>query len=138
LKKHWLVALVALGVGAACDQAPRPGDMGGAEAAAQQPAGEALATNGGATESGVLYVDVRTPEEFAAGHVTGAINIPHSEMAHRYPELEQYGDKDLLLYCRSGRRSGIATRILEDVGFGNVRDVGGLSGLEAQGIPTTR
>lgn len=138
MKKHWMVALLALGVGAACEQAPRPGGIGGADAAAQQPAAEALGTNGGAAESGVLYVDVRTPEEFAQGHVTGAINIPHSEMAQRYPELEQYGDKELLLYCRSGRRSGIATRILEDVGFDNVRNVGSLSSLQAQGIPTTR
>lgn len=137
MKKHWLVAMMALGVAAACEQAPRWGDAGGAEVATQA-AGEALGTNGGAMESSVVYVDVRTPEEFAAGHVTGAINIPHSEMAQRYPELEQYGDKELLLYCRSGRRSGIATRILEDVGFDNVRNVGGLSGLQAQGIPTTR
>lgn len=138
MKKHWVILLLALGAGAACEQAPRSANMGGAAAAAQEPVGGTLETNGGVAESNVVYLDVRTPEEYAAGHVVGAINIPHSEMAQRYPELEQYEGKELLLYCRSGRRSGIATRILEDVGFHNVRNVGALSGLQAQGIPTTQ
>jgi len=85
----------------------------------------------------VVYVDVRTPEEFAAGHVEGAINIPHTEMRERHGELEAFADQQLVLYCRSGRRSGIAQEILEEEGFTNLVNAGGLADLKARGVPTT-
>jgi len=138
LRTHWLIALLALGVGVACDGAPGADAGQEAPAVAEQTTAEVAGTNGDEASSSVVYVDVRTPEEYAAGHVEGAINIPHTEMAQRYDELEQYDEKELVLYCRSGRRSGIALGILEDVGFDNVTNAGGLSDLQARGVPTTR
>lgn len=142
--RHWLIALMALGVGTACTEAPQQ-EM---EQAPAEQVAEPMGTNGeGAAvmesdgdvaESNVVYVDVRTPEEYAAGHVEGAILIPHTEMAQRYTELEQYRDREIVVYCRSGRRSGIAKGILEDEGFDNVTNGGGFSELQAEGVPTVR
>ena len=124
----WLVALLALGVGAACADTDRGATV------EDRPATEAAVT----ADSDVVYVDVRTREEWDAGHVEGAIHIPHTEMAERHDELEQYEDQTIVVYCRSGRRSGIAKRILEGEGFDNVINGGGLRDLRAEGVPTTR
>jgi phage shock protein E len=73
------------------------------------------------------WIDVRSIGEYESGHVDGAVNIPHTEIAERIGEVT--GDKDdvIYLYCRSGRRSGIAKSVLEDAGFTNVVNIGGLS-----------
>lgn len=65
--------------------------------------------------SGDLLVDVRTPEEFAAGHLPGALNLPLDELRGRLPELPQ--GKTLWLYCHVGQRGYLAQRILEQNGF---------------------
>jgi rhodanese-related sulfurtransferase len=75
---------------------------------------------------GVTVVDVRTAEEFAAGHVPGALHIPYDVMASRSPELGAKG-KPVLLYCRSGRRSGVAAAELARQGFTAVYDLRSLS-----------
>lgn len=99
-------------------------------------AGERPAEEGAAEE--VVYVDVRTPEEFAAGHVAGAINIPHTQMPERWRELERFRDDRLVVYCRSGRRSGIALDVLREAGFEHAENGGGLTDLARRGVPTTR
>lgn len=70
---------------------------------------------------GHILIDVREPDEFAAGHAKGAINIPLGDIAQG---LEQLGDvpknAELILYCRSGNRSGLATQILRQRGYTNV------------------
>jgi phage shock protein E len=86
----------------------------------------------------VVFVDVRQPDEIAAGHVTGAILIPHTELAERWSELEEHRDADIVLYCRTGRRSGIAEEILRQAGFENLHNGGGFRDLERRGVPTTR
>ena len=63
----------------------------------------------------VVVLDVRSPEEFAAGHVPGALNIPFDQVAQRFAEVPQ--DKDVVLYCRSGRRAGIAAEALAAQGY---------------------
>lgn len=82
-------------------------------------------------DQGALLLDVRTPGEFAAGHVEGAVNITHTEVADRLDEIRelQGGDahKPIVVYCRSGRRSGIAKQDLEEAGFDRVTNLGGLS-----------
>jgi len=87
---------------------PRPGVVDGATAAA-------LAA------SGATVVDVRTPAEFAAGHVPGAINVPFDEIARRARELGPPATP-LVVYCRSGRRSAIAVEALRGLGYGKVWD----------------
>lgn len=73
-------------------------------------------------DAGVKVVDVRTPGEFAAGHVPGAINIPFDQIDRRAAEI---GDAatPVLLYCRSGRRTAIATESLRRLGFDRIFDL---------------
>lgn len=65
----------------------------------------------------LVLLDVRTPAEFAEGHVPGAINIPHTEIASRIGELSDARDRDLVVYCRSGNRTEQALAALRKAGF---------------------
>jgi len=74
--------------------------------------------------AGAALLDVRTPEEFGAGHLDGAINISVDSLAARIAELPR--DRELVVYCRSGNRSARAASIL--VGAGRqVHDLGPMS-----------
>ena len=74
---------------------------------------------------------MRTPEEFAAGHVPGAINVPHDELQSRLGELAALRDKDVVVYCKSGRRSGLALEFLGQQGYTRLRHLDGdLQGWE--------
>jgi phage shock protein E len=77
-------------------------------------------------QSGARLVDVRTPGEFATGHIPGAINIPVQQLDARMAELEPK-DSAVVLYCRSGQRSGNAARALKRAGFELVHDLGPMS-----------
>ncbi|MDX1695342.1 MAG: rhodanese-like domain-containing protein [Ketobacteraceae bacterium] len=68
----------------------------------------------------VVVIDVRSPEEYAEGHVPGAINIPHNQMDEHQDTLSSLKGKELLLYCRSGRRAGMAESQLTEKGFENL------------------
>lgn len=80
----------------------------------------------------LVILDVRTPEEFAEGHLEGAIMIDFYEpdFADRLAELDP--NVPYLLYCRSGNRSGQTTTIMEGLGFTNVADIDGGIGAWAQ------
>lgn len=65
----------------------------------------------------LVVLDVRKPEEFAAGHVPGARNVSHDELPARLAELSSLKDKNVVLYCRSGRRTAIAEQTLRAAGF---------------------
>jgi phage shock protein E len=81
-------------------------------------------------QEGALLLDVRSGDEYAGGHVPGARNIPHDELEGRLEEVmaAQGGDKNkpIVVYCASGRRSGIAKNILVDAGFARVTNLGGV------------
>ncbi len=64
-----------------------------------------------------LVLDVRTVREFNQGHISGAINIPYSKLRGRLNEIIAYRDKQIVVYCRSGRRAGVAIAILRNSGF---------------------
>jgi len=66
-----------------------------------------------------LLLDVRTPPEFAAGHVPDAVNIPVDELRPRQGELPH--DREIAVYCQVGQRGYLATRILRQAGFGSLR-----------------
>ena len=68
-------------------------------------------------DPGVVVLDVRTAAEFAAGHVPGARNVSHDELAGRLGELNELRDKEVVLYCRSGRRTALAEDVLRKAGF---------------------
>lgn len=72
-------------------------------------------------EAGAIYVDVRNPPELQDGFAPFAVNIPLNELKHRMNELPK--DKDLLVYCRSGRRSELATNALMKAGFDRAYNV---------------
>jgi phage shock protein E len=78
---------------------------------------EALLARTAKHDASLVILDVRTPEEFAQGHVPGAINIPHDKLADRIAELTGAKDKDIVLYCHSGRRAGLAAETLKEKGF---------------------
>lgn len=74
---------------------------------------------------GAVLLDVRTREEFAGGHVRGAINIPVQELPTRLREVGPPGTK-VVVYCRSGGRSAAAAGMLRSAGL-EVEDVGPMS-----------
>jgi len=63
----------------------------------------------------LFVLDVRTPEEYAAGHVPGAVNVPYDQVASRLAQIPK--DKDVVLYCKSGRRAGLAADVLAANGY---------------------
>lgn len=79
--------------------------------------------------AGALVVDVRTPEEFAAGHLPNAINIPHEQVVTELTKRNIAKNSPMVLYCRSGRRSAIAIEALSAVGFNHLYNGGGYEQL---------
>jgi len=74
----------------------------------------------GRLESGdpaLLVLDVRSAAEFDQGHLPGAINIPHEVIGPRIAELGAPGERDIVVYCRSGRRSALVLAALREAGF---------------------
>ena len=89
-----------------------------------------------ATEPGTVVVDVRTPGEYAAGHVDGAVNIDveSADFATQIATLPK--DTTYAVYCRSGRRSALATDQMADAGFTTLVNLqGGVADLQAAGAP---
>lgn len=80
-----------------------------------------------------FLLDVRTPEEFASGHIHGAVNIPQDSLESRLSEVPT--DQPIVLYCRSGNRSATASQILARAGYASIYDLGGLNDWTAQGFP---
>lgn len=70
-----------------------------------------------AQDSSLIVLDVRTPAEFAAGHVPGAINIPYTYLPASISQLKDASDKDIVLYCETGVRAGRAATRLQQNGF---------------------
>jgi phage shock protein E len=75
-------------------------------------------------KNGVL-IDVRTPEEFASGHIEGAINISHDIIGNNIAEVVPDKSTPIYMYCRSGRRVGVAMEILSGLGYTNMYNLGG-------------
>ena len=77
-------------------------------------------------ESGYVILDVRRPDEYAAGHIPGAINVANETIGTA--EIPELPDKDqlILVYCRSGRRSKEASEKLVKLGYTNIVEFGGI------------
>lgn len=91
-----------------------------------------LAAAGTLAQARTVLIDVRTPAEYAAGHAPGAINIPHTEIGQRIGETQAAKDDEVIVYCRSGRRSGIAQKVLQGMGYSQVENYGGLDEARAR------
>ena len=76
-------------------------------------------------EKDYVIIDVRTIEEYSDGHIEGAVNIPLDDIN----DIVNLYDKDklIMIYCRSGNRSNKAANILDDLGYRNVYDFGGIN-----------
>ena len=79
-----------------------------------------------AQETGYIILDVRRPDEFAAGHIPNAINVPNESIGtDEIPELPNK-DQLIMVYCRSGRRSKEAAEKLVKLGYTNIVEFGGI------------
>ena len=112
--KRWLIALSAL-ILSSCSADPVP------NANINQ-----VVT---AITTGATVIDVRTAEEMAEGMLPNAVPIPHAEIVSGVAALELSADATLVLYCRSGRRSGLATAALQKAGYTRVINGGGYGDL---------
>ncbi len=82
-------------------------------------------------EEGATVIDVRSSWEFADGHVDGALNIPLEEIPGRVAEIQAL-KQPLVVYCRSGNRSGMAQGFLAQAGIQKVYNGGGLGDMSIQ------
>lgn len=132
-----LVAVMALLIG--CSGQPAPAQQAKPAAAAPAPAEintkitpqeyqEQFATSGAQHQ----LIDVRTPEEFASGHIAGAVNIPIQELPQRLSEVSM--DQPVVLYCRSGNRSAQAAQFLAQADYPQIYDLGGVIAWQQAGL----
>ena len=77
-------------------------------------------------EEGYIILDVRTREEYDEGHIPGATQISHEEIAEKAEDVLTDKDQMILVYCRSGRRSKIAAEALVELGYTNIKEFGGI------------
>ncbi|MGH8372616.1 MAG: rhodanese-like domain-containing protein [Gammaproteobacteria bacterium] len=90
---------------------------------------------------GVTIIDVREPEEFLAGHLPGAINIPRGLLEFRVDNHPIVCDRNcsIVMQCQSGGRSALATVAMQELGYKNVTNLaGGYAAWNAAGLPTER
>lgn len=78
------------------------------------------------SEENYIILDVRTQEEFDEGHIAGAILIPDYEIAEKAEDILTDKEQLILVYCRSGRRSKLASAVLAEMGYTNVKEFGGV------------
>ncbi len=126
-----LTALLALSACAAPDAPATAQDVPGTSPAAASPAAGFLARPAGA-----LVVDVRTPAEYASGHVAGAQNVDVNGGQFEASLDGVDRARPVYLYCRTGRRSAAAAETLTRMGFQTVVNSGGFDALAAAGAET--
>jgi rhodanese-related sulfurtransferase len=86
-----------------------------------------------------VIVDVRPANEFAQGHMPGALNFPLSELPLKVGQLNKYQSKTVVLVCASGTQSRRARAQLKKIGFNEVYVLnGGFADWQSQGLPTTK
>jgi phage shock protein E len=111
---------------------------------AEEPAAEAFMKDVNATEAGdlvktVSVIDVRTPEEFAEGHIEGAVNVDFKNANFKEELGKLDRDKEYLIHCRSGGRSTAAKPVFEELGFKAIYHLdGGFIGWEEAELPVSK
>lgn len=81
-----------------------------------------------------LWIDVRSADEFQQGHLSGAVNITHTEIVERISQVAPDKNQPINLYCRSGRRAELALNELRKLGYSNVTNYGGYDDLVKAGL----
>jgi phage shock protein E len=111
--------------GSACAESPASPTISGPELAARI-----------SDTSAPVILDVRSEGEFASGHVPGARNVPHDQLADRLASLDLASDAEIVVYCESGRRAGAAEGALRQAGFTSVRHLeGDMSAWRSSDLP---
>ena len=140
LRPLLLLALVCAPAAAQQPASPPPAAPPGAQSAvASVPAisQQDLLTRLTARDKALVILDVRTPAEYSAGHVPTARNITHEQIDARLAELADARDKEIVVYCRSGRRSQTALESLRKAGYTRLRHLeGDYMAWQAAGQPT--
>jgi rhodanese-related sulfurtransferase len=105
--------------------APSPAAPAAAAASVSLPliSQQALLDRQAKKDPSLFVLDVRTPKEYAEGHVPGAVNVPYDQVASRLAQIPK--DKEVVLYCRSGRRAGLAAGVLEANGYTELKQLQG-------------
>ena len=86
--------------------------------------------------SNTIVLDVRTPSEFAQGHIKGAINISHDQINDNLSKIIGYKNQTVVVHCRSGRRAVSAENALRAAGFSDLRHLDGdMNGWQAADLP---
>jgi phage shock protein E len=131
-----LVLLAGSGCAASdtADDAPQPQDAPSAASARTEIADPSTVRD--AIEGGAELIDVRTPEEFAAGHLQGAVNIglAAADFEQRVADLDMTAN--YVVYCASGNRAGTAIETMTNQGFDDLINGGGYEDLAAEGLRT--
>jgi len=92
----------------------------------------------GKLAEGEIILDVRGADEFSGGHLPGARNIPHDQVAQHAGELKKF--KVIYIHCQAGRRAGMAADTLAKLGLNNIICItgGGMGDWMAAGLPVER
>jgi rhodanese-related sulfurtransferase len=86
-----------------------------------------------------VIVDIREPNEFAAGHILNSRNVPLKELDARVKEIARFKEKPVIVACDTGNRSGGGVAILKKLGFSQVYNLtGGLGAWQQAGLPTEK
>ena len=72
-----------------------------------------------------VIIDVRTRDEYSAGHIDTSLNLPHDELERRIGEIPGGKSGEIVVYCRSGKRARVAEDILIEKGYKNIKDLAG-------------
>ena len=125
MKKLIVPALLAAAFAAqpAFALSPAPAHKAGHAAQAQQP-----------VRAEGVWIDVRSPEEYAEGHLSDSTNIPLEQITGKIAQVQPDKTAPINLYCKSGRRAGLAKQMLEKLGYTNVTNQGGYQDLLAKGL----
>ncbi|MFC1925093.1 rhodanese-like domain-containing protein [Chloroflexota bacterium] len=87
----------------------------------------------------IFLLDVREPDEFASGHIEGAVNIPVQDLPNRTRELPEEFGRSIVSICLSGARSAYATMFLKVYGYSNIRNLDfGMTGWMDKGLPVVK
>jgi phage shock protein E len=132
--------LLTLGVASMVSRAAEPAPVAAAPASDMELISQSdLLTRLEKKDADLVVLDVRTAAEYQTGHVPGARNVPHDQLPAKLAELAALKDKQVVLYCRSGRRSAIAGETLRAAGFSRLRHLeGDYLAWEAEKRPVER
>ncbi len=141
MKKLFHLALIAAAIAAPLASQAAPKKAAHTKKAAPMKKAAAAATGAAAAQTAAqparaqgVWIDVRTPEEFNEGHLQGAVNVPHDQIASQIARISPDKKAPVNLYCRSGRRAEAALEELKKLGYTNVTNHGGYQDLINKGI----